>query len=63
VVLVSPGLLKEPVDWSLFLLNPPEPYASEKSQMQTLERDRPVLPIGLGYLEGRHGTTRWGSLK
>ena len=35
----------------------------EKSQVQALERTQPVLPIGLGYLEGvthdyyRHGTT------
>ena len=35
----------------------------EKSQIQALERTQPVLPIGLGYVEGvthdyyRHGTT------
>ncbi|ODV42025.1 hypothetical protein AWV79_30390 [Cupriavidus sp. UYMMa02A] len=35
----------------------------EKSQCQALERTQPVLPMGLGYLEGvthdhiRHGTT------
>jgi transposase len=35
----------------------------EKSQIQALERTQPVLPMGLGYLEGathdyyRHGTT------
>ncbi len=35
----------------------------EKSQVQALERSQPVLPMGLGYIEGvthdyvRHGTT------
>jgi putative transposase len=35
----------------------------EKSQCQALERTQPVLPMGLGYVEGithdyvRHGTT------
>jgi putative transposase len=35
----------------------------EKSQIQALERTQPILPLGLGYLEGvahdyyRHGTT------
>ena len=34
----------------------------EKSQIQALERSQPVLPMGLGYVEGvthyfRHGTT------
>ena len=48
-------------------LNPPEHAlvlcADEKSQVQALERTQPVLPLGLGYLEGvthdyyRHGTT------
>ena len=48
-------------------LNPPDkalvPCVDEKSQVQALERARPVLPMGLGYLEGvthdyfRHGTT------
>jgi putative transposase len=37
--------------------------ADEKSQCQALERDQPMLPLGLGYVEGvthnykRHGTT------
>jgi putative transposase len=35
----------------------------EKSQVQALERTQPLLPMGLGYVEGithdnvRHGTT------
>jgi len=47
-------------------LNPPEKAmvlcVDEKSQCQALERTQPVLPIGLGYVEGithdyvRHGT-------
>ena len=48
-------------------LNPPENAVvlcvDEKSQIQALERSQPLLPIGLGYVEGvthdylRHGTT------
>ena len=48
-------------------LNPPEHAlvlcVDEKSQIQTLERTQPLLPLGLGYVEGvthdykRHGTT------
>lgn len=48
-------------------LNPPEHAlvlsVDEKSQCQALERTQPVLPMGLGYVEGithdyvRHGTT------
>lgn len=48
-------------------LSPPENAlvlcVDEKSQCQALERTQPVLPMGLGYLEGithdykRHGTT------
>ena len=48
-------------------LNPPENAlvlcVEEKSQIQALERTQPVLPMGLGYVEGithdyrRHGTT------
>ena len=48
-------------------LNPPESAAvlcvDEKSQIQALNRTRPALPMGLGYVEGythdyvRHGTT------
>lgn len=48
-------------------LNPPEHAVvlcvDEKSQIQALERTQPMLPMGLGYVEGlthdyvRHGTT------
>jgi putative transposase len=48
-------------------LNPPAKALAlcvdEKSQVQALERTQPVLPMGLGYVEGvtpdyyRHGTT------
>jgi putative transposase len=48
-------------------LNPPQNAlvlcADEKSQCQALERTQPMLPLGLGYVEGvthdykRHGTT------
>jgi len=48
-------------------LNPPENAlvlgVDEKSQVQALDRTQPVLPLGLGYVEGvthdyvRHGTT------
>lgn len=48
-------------------LNPPEKAlvlcVDEKSQIQALERSQPMLPMGLGYVEGlthdyyRHGTT------
>jgi putative transposase len=48
-------------------LNPPENSVvlcvDEKSQCQALERTQPILPMGLGYVEGithtyvRHGTT------
>ena len=48
-------------------LNPPENAlvlcVDEKSQCQALERTQPLLPMGLGYVEGvthdyvRHGTT------
>ncbi len=48
-------------------LNPPQNAlvlcVDEKSQVQALERTQPVLPMGLGYVEGithdyiRHGTT------
>jgi putative transposase len=48
-------------------LNPPDKAmvlcVDEKSQIQALDRAQPVLPMGLGYLEGvthqyrRHGTT------
>lgn len=48
-------------------LNPPDKAlvlcVDEKSQIQALERSQPILPMGLGYVEGithdyvRHGTT------
>src|SRR5262252_841662 len=48
-------------------LNPPENAVvlcvDEKSQIQALDRTQPMLPLGLGYVEGvthdyrRHGTT------
>lgn len=48
-------------------LNPPDKAlvlcVDEKSQIQALERSQPMLPMGLGYVEGvthdykRHGTT------
>jgi putative transposase len=43
-------------------LNPPE-NVDEKSGIHALERTQPMLPLGLGYVEGvthdyrRHGTT------
>jgi putative transposase len=51
------GLYLNPPDQALVLC------VDEKSQVQALERTQPVLPMGLGYLEGvthdyyRHGTT------
>lgn len=48
-------------------LNPPDKAlvlcVDEKSQIQALERSQPILPMGIGYVEGvthdyfRHGTT------
>lgn len=48
-------------------LNPPDKAmvlcVDEKSQVQALDRTQPLLPMGLGYVEGvthdyvRHGTT------
>ncbi|HVZ19308.1 MAG TPA: IS630 family transposase [Terriglobales bacterium] len=51
------GLYLNPPDHALVLC------VDEKSQMQALNRTQPVLPMGLGYVEGvthdyvRHGTT------
>lgn len=51
------GLYMNPPDQALVLC------VDEKSQIQALERTQPILPLGLGYLEGvthdyvRHGTT------
>ena len=51
------GLYLSPPDHALVLA------VDEKSQIQALERTQPMLPLGLGYVEGvthdyvRHGTT------
>lgn len=51
------GLYLHPPDHAIVLC------VDEKSQIQALERTQPLLPLGLGYLEGvthdylRHGTT------
>jgi transposase len=51
------GLYLNPPDRALVLC------VDEKSQVQALERTQPILPLGLGYVEGvthdyfRHGTT------
>jgi transposase len=55
------------IDITGLYLNPPEHAmvlsVDEKSQVQALERTQPLLPLGLGYVEGvthdyvRHGTT------
>jgi len=51
------GLYLDPPDNALVLC------VDEKSQMQALERTQPLLPLGLGYVQGvthdyiRHGTT------
>src|SRR5262252_10432184 len=51
------GLYLNPPDYALVLC------VDEKSQIQALNRTQPVLPMGLGYIEGithdyvRHGTT------
>jgi putative transposase len=51
------GLYLNPPDHALVLC------VDEKSQIQALERSQPILPMGLGYVEGvthdyfRHGTT------
>ena len=51
------GLYLNPPDQALVLC------VDEKSQIQALQRSQPVLPMGLGYVEGvthdyfRHGTT------
>lgn len=51
------GLYLNPPDHALVLC------VDEKSQIQALDRTQPLLPMGLGYVEGvthdyvRHGTT------
>lgn len=63
----DPLFVDKVVDICGLYLNPPENAmilcVDEKSQIQALERSQPLLPLGLGYLEGvthnylRHGTT------
>ena len=63
----DPFLIEKVRDIVGLYLNPPENAVvlcvDEKSQCQALERTQPVLPMGLGYVEGvthdyiRHGTT------
>jgi hypothetical protein len=63
----DPFFLEKVRDVVGLYLNPPEHAlvlcVDEKSQVQALERTQPVLPMGLGYVEGitpdyvRHGTT------
>jgi hypothetical protein len=60
------GIFDSLIDVGLYL-NPPDQAlvlcVDEKRQVQALERTQPVLPTGLGYIEGiphdyyRHGTT------
>lgn len=63
----DPAFVDKLVDIVGLYLNPPDNAlvlcVDEKSQVQALERTQPVLPMGLGYVEGvthdyfRHGTT------
>jgi putative transposase len=63
----DPFFIEKLRDVVALYLNPPENAlvlcADEKSQCQALERTQPMLPLGLGYVEGvthdykRHGTT------
>ncbi|CAN5530596.1 IS630 family transposase [soil metagenome] len=63
----DPLFVDKVVDICGLYLNPPENAlvlcVDEKSQIQALERSQPMLPLGLGYVEGvthnyyRHGTT------
>src|SRR5437899_2037743 len=63
----DPFLVEKVRDIVGLYLNPPDNAlvlcVDEKSQVQALERTQPVLPMGLGYVEGvthdyfRHGTT------
>ena len=56
------GLYLNPPDHALVLC------VDEKTQIQALERRQPMLPLGLGYIEGvthdyvRHGTTLFAAL-
>lgn len=63
----DPLFVDKVVDICGLYLNPPDKAmvlcVDEKSQIQALERSQPMLPLGLGYVEGithdyyRHGTT------
>lgn len=63
----DPAFVEKVRDITGLYLNPPEAAlvlcVDEKSQIQALERTQPLLPMGLGYVEGvthdyvRHGTT------
>ena len=63
----DPFFVEKVRDVAGLYLNPPDKAlvlcVDEKSQIQALERTQPVLPRGLGYVEGvthdyyRHGTT------
>ena len=63
----DPFFVEKVRDIAGLYLNPPDKAlvlcVDEKSQVQALERSQPVLPMGLGYVEGvthdyyRHGTT------
>jgi putative transposase len=63
----DPFFIEKLRDIAGLYLNPPENAlvlcVDEKSQCQALERSQPLLPMGLGYVEGvthdyqRHGTT------
>lgn len=63
----DPFFVEKVIDVTGLYLNPPEHAmvlcVDEKSQVQALERTQPMLPLGLGYVEGvthdyvRHGTT------
>src|SRR6202166_4037416 len=63
----DPNFVEKVKDIVGLYLNPPDKAlvlsVDEKSQIQALERTQPVLPMGLGYVEGvthdyyRHGTT------
>jgi putative transposase len=63
----DPFFVEKVIDITGLYLNPPEHAmvlcVDEESQVQALERTQPMLPLGLGYVEGvthdyvRHGTT------
>jgi putative transposase len=63
----DPAFVEKVRDITGLYLNPPDNAlvlcVDEKSQIQALERTQPLLPMGLGYVEGvthdyiRHGTT------